>query len=180
MYQGLGKIFWIFFKIGGSTFGGGYVMLPLIYRELCEKNQYISEEEMSEMVVLAQAMPGAMAVNCATQVGHKLYGKLGAAVCSLGMVLPSYLIIVFLAGIIMALSGNIYVTNGFTAVRAVVAGMIAAAGWKMFLQIKKNKIQVALTVLSFACAILLDVNPFVFVIAGGIIGYFLSRKDGAQ
>ena len=177
MYQGLMKLAWIFFKIGASTFGGGYVMLPLIYRELCEKNQYIPEDEMSEIVVLAQAMPGAMAVNCATQVGYKLYGKFGAMVCSLGMVLPSYLIIVLLAGLIMQFSDNTYVNNGFTAVRAVVAGMIAAAAWKMFLQIKKNKVQIFLVIISFLCAVFLEINPFFFVIAGGIVGYIISRRS---
>ena len=74
------RLFAIFFKIGAFTFGGGYAMLPIIYRELCEERNILPENEMEEIVVLSQAMPGALAVNCATQVGYKLYGKKGAEV----------------------------------------------------------------------------------------------------
>ena len=74
--NGLFKLFLIFFKIGAFTFGGGYAMLPIIYRELCEERDIIPQAEMEEIVVLSQAMPGALAVNCATQTGYKLYGNL--------------------------------------------------------------------------------------------------------
>jgi len=176
MYRGLGKLFAIFFKLGATTFGGGYAMLPLMYQELCEKHDYVPEEEMSEMIVVAQSMPGVMSVNCATQVGYKLYGKLGAFICSLGVVIPSYLIIVLLAGLLMQINDNLHVLHAFSAIRAVVAGMIVAAAYKMFLQIKQDHRQIFLMIVAFLCAILLDINPFIFVIIGAIIGYAMTAK----
>ena len=174
--QGLGKLFFIFFKIGAFTFGGGYAMLPIIYRELCEKNQYFPEDEMEEIVVLAQAMPGAMAVNCATEVGYKLYGKFGAVICALGVVLPSYLIIVLLAGLLLTYSDNKYVLGAFAAISAVVAGMIAAAGVKLFKPIAKDKVRIAGMAATIVLYLLTGANPIFFIICGGILGYVLSKK----
>jgi len=178
--KSLGRLFLIFFKIGAFTFGGGYAMLPIIYRELCESNNYVPQEEMEEIVVLAQAMPGAMAVNCATQVGYKLYGKLGAIICALGVVLPSYLIIVFLAGLLIKYSSNPYLIGAFSGIRAVVAGMILAAGVKMFKPIAKNKVQIVIMLIAFAAMIAIEVNPIVFIVLGGLVGYIISGKEGVK
>ena len=94
--QELWKLFWIFFRIGAFTFGGGYVMIPIIQHEISEKHKLIDEVDLSEILVIAQSLPGMMAVNAATSVGFRLKGKVGAIVCALGVALPSFLIIVFL------------------------------------------------------------------------------------
>ena len=94
--QELWKLFWIFFRIGAFTFGGGYVMIPIIQHEISEKHKLIDEADLSEILVIAQSLPGMMAVNAATSVVFRLKGKVGAIVCALGVALPSFLIIVFL------------------------------------------------------------------------------------
>ena len=111
--QELWKLFWIFFRIGAFTFGGGYVMIPIIQHEISEKHHLIAEEELSEILVIAQSLPGMMAVNAATSVGFRLKGKTGAVVCALGVALPSFLIIVFLANLILRYSSNPHVMGAF-------------------------------------------------------------------
>lgn len=175
--KSLGKLFLIFFKIGAFTFGGGYAMLPIIYRELCENRDYIAEKDMEEIVVLSQAMPGALAVNCATQVGYKLYGKKGAVICALGVVLPSYIVIVCLAGLLLKYSDNHYLIGAFNGIRAVVVGMILAAAVKMFKPIAKDKLGIIIMITTIIAAVVIDVNPIVFILIGGIIGYIVTSKE---
>ena len=69
--QQLWKLFWIFFRIGAFTFGGGYVMIPIIQHEISEKYHLIPEEELAEILIIAQSLPGVMAVNAATSVGYR-------------------------------------------------------------------------------------------------------------
>ena len=178
--NGLFKLFLIFFKIGAFTFGGGYAMLPIIYRELCEERDIIPQAEMEELVVLSQAMPGALAVNCATQTGYKLYGKLGAVVCALGVVLPSYLIIVCLAGVLLKYNDNHYVIGAFNGIRAVVVGMILAAAVKMLKPIAKDKIGIAIMLATVIAAVIIDINPIFFIIVGGIIGYIVASREESK
>ena len=90
-------LFITFFKIGATTFGGGYAMLPIIKREVVERHGWISEEEFVDVLAVAQSSPGAVAVNSAVFIGCKLYGYLGAFVALLGSVLPSFLIILLIA-----------------------------------------------------------------------------------
>ena len=75
--QELWKLFWIFFRIGAFTFGGGYVMIPIIQHEISEKHKLIDEVDLSEILVIAQSLPGMMAVNAATSVGFSFKGKSG-------------------------------------------------------------------------------------------------------
>ena len=87
------KLFFTFLKIGAFTFGGGYAMIPLIKREVVESNKWISEEEMLDVIAVAESTPGPLAINSATFVGSHMAGALGALAATLGVVLPSFLII---------------------------------------------------------------------------------------
>ena len=177
--QQLWKLFWIFFRIGAFTFGGGYVMIPVIQHEISEKHRLIGEEELSELLVIAQSLPGIMAVNAATSVGYRLKGKAGAIVCAVGVALPSYLIIVFLAGLILRYNENPHVLGAFQWVRAVVVGMVAAAAVKMGKPCFKNKQQIALIVVALLLAVL-DVHPVLLIAGGALAGYLMTRpaKEG--
>ena len=87
------ELFFTFAKIGLFTFGGGYAMLPLIERTCVEKKQWITGDEMSNITVLAESTPGPIAINCSTYVGNKQKGFVGALFATLGMVTPSFIII---------------------------------------------------------------------------------------
>ena len=87
------ELFWIFFKIGLFTFGGGYAMIPQIKEVVIEKKKWISEEEMLDIIAIAESTPGPIAINSATYIGYKQNKILGSIFATLGVVLPSFLII---------------------------------------------------------------------------------------
>ncbi len=177
--QELWKLFWIFFRIGAFTFGGGYVMIPIIQHEISEKHKLIDEEELSEMLVIAQSLPGMMAVNAATSVGFHRKGKIGAIVCALGVAMPSFLIIVLLANLILMYNNNPHVLGAFQWVRAVVVGMIVAAAVKMGKPCLKNKMQMVLVAAALALAIM-DVHPVLLILTGAAAGYWMTRAEAAD
>jgi len=96
----LKKIFWMFFKIGIFTFGGGYAMIPIIKREVVTTLKVIDEETMNDYIAVAQAAPGMIALNIANLVGRELKGMKGAIAAVLGVVLPSFFIILIVAGVL--------------------------------------------------------------------------------
>lgn len=175
--KGLSDLFLIFFKIGAFTFGGGYAMLPIIYSELCEKRSLITKEEMDKIIVISQSLPGVMAVNCATQVGYQLYGAIGAIICTVGVTLPSMLIITLLAGIIMKYRTNPYVASAFFMIRAAVVGLITAAAFKMGKGLYRCPLQVVLMVLAIIFLAAAAFNPVLIIIGGGLVGLLVTRKD---
>ena len=95
------KMFFSFFKIGAFTFGGGYAMIPLIEEEVVNKNKWIEKEEFMDMLVISQSFPGAFAINCSTFIGYKLGGVIGGIIAILGVTLPSFMIILFVATVFM-------------------------------------------------------------------------------
>lgn len=177
--QELWKLFWIFFRIGAFTFGGGYVMIPIIQHEISEKYGLIEEDDLSEILIIAQSLPGVMAVNAATSVGFRLRGKIGAVICALGVALPSFLIIVLLANLIIRYNDNPHVIGAFQWVRAAVVGMVAAAAVKLGRPCLKNKMQMVLVVIAFLLAIL-KVHPVLLILGGALSGWLLTRAKEAD
>lgn len=177
--QELWRLFWIFFRIGAFTFGGGYVMIPIIQHEISEKYDLIDEDDLSEILIIAQSLPGVMAVNAATSVGFRLRGKIGAVVCALGVALPSFLVIVFLANLIIKYNDNPHMMGAFKWVRAAVVGMVAAAAVKLGRPCLKNKMQMGLVVIAFLLAIL-KVHPVLLILGGALAGWLLTRPKEAK
>lgn len=176
----LWELFWIFFRIGAFTFGGGYVMLPIIQHEISETRGLLPEEELSEILVLAQSLPGMMAVNAATSIGFRLRGKVGAVVCALGVALPSFLIIIFLADLLLRYGDHPRVAGAFQWVRAVVVGMIAAAAVKMGKPCLKKRRQLILVAIALLLA-LCEVHPVLLIAGGALAGWlFTSEKRGGE
>lgn len=174
--KGLLRLFLIFFKIGAFTFGGGYAMLPIMYDEICDKNQLLPQDEMTKIILLSQSLPGVMSVNCATQVGYRLFGKTGAVISTLGVILPSYIVIVLLAELIMTYRENIYVAGAFMAIRAAIVGLILSAAVKMLKNCKESPFQVAIMVMTLVITIVFNINPFFMVLLGGLMGWFMTQK----
>lgn len=119
----LWSIFAVFAKIGAFTIGGGYAMIPLIEAEMRRKN-WISEEDMPDIIVLAQSAPGILAVNMAIYSGYKLRGVKGALAASLGAVLPSFIIILLIAMLFSSIRDNPTVEKVFRGIRPVAVGLI--------------------------------------------------------
>ena len=103
------ELFLIFAKIGLFTFGGGYAMISLIENNCVEKKKWITHDEMMNITVIAESTPGPIAINCATYVGYKKAGITGAIISTLGIVLPSFIIILLISALLkMLLKINMY------------------------------------------------------------------------
>lgn len=95
------ELFYTFLKIGAFTFGGGYAMIPLIKREIVEDKKWLTDKDIFEIIVISESTPGPLAVNCATFVGSRIAGVKGALAATLGVVLPSFLVILIISQILL-------------------------------------------------------------------------------
>ncbi len=126
-------LFLEFFKVGLFTFGGGYAMIPLI-RETVLYHEWIAEAEFYDFIGLCEATPGPIAINMASFIGFSQAGILGSVVATLGVVLPSFIIIVLVASILKQFLDKKGVKNFFTGVKPVVIGLISATGLVLFIK----------------------------------------------
>ena len=122
------KLFWIFFKLGLFTFGGGYAMIPQIKEVVIEKEKWLTEDEMLELLAIAESTPGPIAINMATFVGAEQGGILGSIIATLGVVLPSFIIILLVASLLKRFIKNKYVQAFLKGVKPVVLGLILSTG----------------------------------------------------
>ena len=125
MIRELWNLFALFFKIGLFTFGGGYAMLPLLKAELVNKRRFVNEQELLDLYSIGQCTPGIIAINVATFIGYRQKGVCGAIITTLGMVLPSLVIIVLIASVLQNFADNRYVAYAFAGIRICVAALIA-------------------------------------------------------
>ena len=176
----LWELFIAFFKIGAFTFGGGYAMLPLIEREIVEKRNYATSEEIMDYFAIGQCTPGVIAVNTATFVGHKKAGVKGAAAATLGVVLPSVIIITLLAMCLSFIYDYPVVQNVLSGIRVAVAVLIFNAVFSMFKKGCKDLFGIILAAVSFVIFVFLPVSPVIMVVAGVVLGISFTKIKGGM
>ena len=150
------ELFLTFFKIGLFTFGGGYAMIPLIEDACVEKKSWLSHDDMMNLTVIAESTPGPIAINCATFVGYQQKGLVGSMVSTMGMVLPSFLIICFISTYLDNFLEITIVANAFTGIKIAVGILILDASFKMLKQIPRKPVPCILLVCSFVTMVLID------------------------
>ena len=179
----LWQVFLTFFKIGAFTFGGGYAMVPLIQREASEKHGWVSDEDILDIVAIAESTPGPIAINSATFVGYRACGIPGSVCATLGVVLPSFLIILAISGILREFQENVYVQYAFRGIRCGVLALILKAMWGMYKKCKKNIPAYIVMVAAFVLVAFVKV-PVFWVIAGcavfGIVTFYAMEKEGKK
>ena len=126
------SLFWTFFKIGAFTFGGGYAMIPLIQKETVEIKGWITDDDILEIIAIAESTPGPIAINSATFVGYRTAGVLGAACATFGVVLPSFCIILAIASVLREFQEVKAVQYAFNGIRAGVLALLFKALWGMY------------------------------------------------
>jgi len=173
-FNRLKMLFLTFFKIGAFTFGGGYAMIPLIQREVSERRKWITDEEILEIVAIAESTPGPIAINSATFVGYKVCGFWGSFMCTLGVVLPSFLIILCISGILELVQDMRAVKYAFMGIRAGVLALIVKALIKMYKACPKGIVSYIVMGLSFILAAILKVDVIIVVICCAVIGLVSS------
>ena len=174
------KLFLIFAKIGSFTFGGGYAMLPMIQREIVEKNNYATEQEVLDYYAIGQLTPGVIAVNVATFIGMKRKGLLGAAFATFGVVSPSVVIITVIALILRNFMDIELVQYAFSGIRVAVIALII----KTVITVTKKGVVDTFTGILFAVSLILgllfDISSAIVVLicAGAALLFKALKKEG--
>ncbi|MBQ9124132.1 MAG: chromate transporter [Acholeplasmatales bacterium] len=169
------NLFWIFFKLGLFTFGGGYAMIPQIKEIIVEKNKWMTNDEMLEIIAISESTPGPIAINMATYIGFKQKKLLGSIAATLGVVLPSLIIIFIISLFLEQFMTNIYVGYAFIGIKCAVAFLILKAGINMLAKMKKNMFNLILLTLIFILMISLELlsksfSSIYLILLGGISG----------
>lgn len=176
-------LFCIFFKIGAFTFGGGYAMIPLISREVVDNKKWITNDDILDIIAIAESTPGPIAINSATFVGYKVAGFFGAMLSTLGVVLPSFVIITVISYVLEQFQHIQAVQFAFVGIRAGVLALIIKALLSMYKQCPKGKVSYIVMGLSFIAAGIFDINVLLVLIACAIIGlvsYTLAKRRGLK
>ncbi len=168
------SLFLTFFRIGAFTFGGGYAMIPLIQHETVEKKGWISDDDILEIVAIAESTPGPIAINTATFVGYKTCGVLGAFCATLGVVLPSFVIISIIACLLREFQDIKVVKYAFWGIRAGVLSLIVKALWTMYKKIPKNAVSYIAIAAAFIAVAVLDINVLLVIIGCAVYGLLTS------
>ena len=173
-------LFLTFARIGGLTFGGGYAMLPMLQKEVVEKRNWVSEEEIMDYYALGQCTPGIIAVNVATFIGYKNKGVAGAIASTAGVITPSVVIITIIAAFLQNFADLPLVQNAFGGIRVCVGVLVLNAVQKLWKKGVIDKATLLICLAVFAGTMLLDVSPVVFVIGAGLAGWLVKKAGGAK
>lgn len=128
------ELFWTFFKIGLFTFGGGYAMIPIIHSEVVSKG-WLQSEQMIQYIAISESTPGPLAINMATLVGASQLGFFGSVAATIGVVLPSFIIILVIASLFVTFTKNKYVRAALKGMQPVIIGLIAVTGIVMVINL---------------------------------------------
>jgi chromate transporter len=169
----LWNLFWVFAQVGVTTFGGGYAMLSILQREIVEKREWASEEELMDYYAIGQCTPGVIAVNTATFIGYKLYGISGGIVATLGVIFPSLLIITAIAVFLVNFASLAVVKHAFNGIRACVTILIFDSVIKLGKKSLKDNICWTIFFVVLALAMFTDVPTVLLIVLAGVAGYFV-------
>ncbi|MBN2504817.1 MAG: chromate transporter [Bacilli bacterium] len=176
------EIFLTFLKIGLFTFGGGYSMIPLIQREAIEKRHWIDNDEFLDIIAIAESTPGPIAINSATYIGYRLRGFWGSLMATLGVVIPSFVVILLVSMFFLQFKSNVYIAYAFQGIRIGVAILIFNAALKIYKKVNKNWFTYVMILIGLVL-VLFDIVPTLLVILiGGLVGILhtiiLHRNGG--
>ena len=180
----LPDLFLTFAKIGLFTFGGGYAMISLIENSCVEKKGWITHDEMMNVTVIAESTPGPIAINCATFVGYKQKGMIGAIAATIGMVLPSFCIIFLISMFLDNFLEIAWIAHAFMGIKIAVGILILDAAIKMIRKMQKKPIPLTIMACAFLAMLLIDifalhVSSITLMLIAAVISLaiFLTRRN---
>jgi chromate transporter len=176
----LWELFSVFFRIGAFTFGGGYAMLPLIQKEVVEKKKWATDEEVIDYYAIGQSTPGIIAVNTATFIGYKRKGIVGAIAATLGITVPSLIVIITIASSFMHFQDNKIVQHAFAGIRVGVSVLVLNAVIRMWKTTVKDFAGVIIFGLSFLLISLTNISPIIIIIASATTGIILTYRKAVD
>ncbi|MCL2152065.1 MAG: chromate transporter [Oscillospiraceae bacterium] len=179
----LWPLFVIFFKAGTFTFTGGLAMLPVIEKEIVEKQGLLSREEFLEYATLSQTLPGVVAINCANFVGKRAAGIAGMIAASLGAALPAFILMLAATVAIQYVPQTGPAIGAIRGIRAASAALVLSAAFTLGANNIKSAFSIIVMLAAFASVLLLNISTPLVVLAAGAVGYayqLFSRKKGGK
>lgn len=182
------KLFFTFFVIGALTIGGGSVMIPLIQNQVVNVNGWISSESFTNIIAISQMTPGPVGINCATYTGYEVLGFGGSLVCTIAIVLPSFLILLAIVKVYENLCGSYLFKGMMKALKPMVAGLIGAAALVLIFSVNWEGLTPHLSLIrenfhhwtswalfagALAASLRFKTNPIVLLLAGAFIGFII-------
>lgn len=186
------NLFLSMLKIGLFTFGGGYAMIHILDNEFVEKKKWLESDEFMNLVTVAESTPGPIAINCSTYIGYKKMGFIGALVATLGMCIPSFVIIYLISLFFEQFLAFSAVASAFKGIQVCVVFLIFSAGFKMLKKIKKNAFNITVILLTFAAMITFSLlavsfSSIFYILIFGLVGIFIytvgllrDKKQGEE
>lgn len=165
------QLFIASFYVSAFTFGGGYVIVPMMQKKFVNELQWIEEKEMMDLIAIAQALPGVMAVNTSIIVGNKLFGLKGSLISCVGTILPSFIVLTIISFFYEMFKGNEHVEVILNGMQSAAAALIISAALTLFIPvIKENKVlNSILFLISFCLAFILKISVIYIIIAALIL-----------
>jgi len=164
-----------FFVIGLFTIGGGYAMIPLMRQTFVETRKYLTEDEFLEMLAISQITPGPIAINMATFIGYREGGVIGSAFATLGVVLPSFIVILFISIYFVNLTQIPQVRKFLLGILTGVVGEIIYITFDIFKKAKKTIFYLLVLIVSLVELFLLKINPIYVILIGGALGIIFGK-----
>ena len=184
------QLFWAFFQIGLFSFGGGYAAVPLIQSQIVDGYQWMEMSQFADLITIAEMTPGPIAINSATFVGQQVAGPLGAAVCTLGCILPPFVIVLLLSWLYVKYRSLKAMQGMLTGLRPAVVAMITSAGLSLLslalfqeslFQIRISDFRVVEALIFGVCLFLLwktKIGPIPVIFGSGIVGTLIYVIKG--
>lgn len=159
------ELFYVFFKIGVGTIGGGFAMIPMMQQEIVDKKKWLREEEFYDILAASQSLPGVFAANMAGHIGYKLGGVFSSVVSVIGNVIPSVISILLIAMIFGEIRDNVLIENAFKAIRPAVVALITVPVLKMIRNNRLNKWKIFTIIFIVVVLCLFDkISPVYFIL----------------
>ena len=181
------ELFLTFAKIGLFTFGGGYAMIALIEDACVDKKHWITHDEMMNITVIAESTPGPIAINCATYVGYKQKGFVGALAATIGMILPSFCIIFAISKFLDHFLEITWIAHAFQGIKIAVGILILDAAIKMLQKMQKKVMPRAIMLCGFAAMLLINIfsvriSSIILMLTAGLVSLiiFMIKKPAAK
>ncbi|MEK5057372.1 chromate transporter [Paenibacillus sp. FSL H7-0326] len=167
------QLFWLFFKIGPSTFGGGYAMIPVLEREMVEKRGWISRQEMNDLMSLAGSAPGGVGVNASAFIGYRIGKVPGAVAATVGITLPTFLIVFILSSIYSVFQHEPKVQAAMKGIHGAIIGLIAVAAYNMAKNALFDRTTITIAAVSLIVLMVTSINPTFMILIGLVLGMII-------
>ena len=174
------ELYYVFFKMGILTFGGGLTMLPILKHELIETRKWIDEDTLLNCYAIGQCTPGIIAVNTATYVGYIRQGIAGGVSATMGMISPSILIITIVAMFLTSVINSPIIQHALMGIRGAVCALMLNTVISLAKKSLVSKEAVAICLVAFLLALFTNISTIIIVVLAGVTGYVIDRYKGGQ